>query len=79
MLHKYCNFRFTFVLKMKKEHLILASITVLGMAFGYAYYRFYGCTDGCAITGNPWRSTLYFGILFFLGSTLIKDLITKKS
>lgn len=31
------------------------------------------------ITGNPWRSTAYFGLMFLLGSNLIKDLITKKS
>ncbi len=54
-------------------------MTLLGMLVGFLYYRFYGCTEGCMITGNPWRSTAYFGFMFLLGSNLIKDLITKKS
>ncbi|NBU92742.1 MAG: hypothetical protein EBS17_07880 [Flavobacteriia bacterium] len=53
--------------------------TLLGMLVGYGYYRFYGCTEGCNITGNPWISSGYFGALFLLGSTIINDLITKKS
>jgi hypothetical protein len=64
---------------MKKERIILSVMPLFGMAFGYAYYRFYGCSEVFEITGNPWRFTLYFGILFLLGGILVKDLITKKS
>ena len=33
---------------------------VLGAAGGYLYYHFVGCASGtCAITSNPWISTLY--------------------
>jgi len=62
-----------------KTKLYYIGMTLTGMLVGYLYYRFYGCTKGCMITGNPWRSTLYFGAMFLLGSNLIKDLITKKS
>jgi len=62
-----------------KTKLYYIGTTLTGMLVGYLYYRFYGCTKGCMITGNPWRSTVYFGFLFLLGSSLIKDLITKKS
>lgn len=37
---------------------------VLGAAGGFAYYKFIGCkTGGCAITGNPWISTLYGALI----------------
>jgi len=62
-----------------KTKLFYIGMTVTGMLVGYLFYRFYGCTDGCTITGNPWRSTVYFGAMFLLGSNLIKDLITKRS
>lgn len=42
---------------------------VLGAMAGYAYYYYVGCLSGtCAITSNPWNSTLYgalMGGLFF--------------
>jgi len=62
-----------------KTKLFYIGATVLGMLFGFLYYQFYGCVNGCTITGNPWRSTAYFGLMFLLGSQIIKDLIIKKS
>jgi hypothetical protein len=39
---------------------------VLGGAGGYLYYHFIGCSSGsCAITGNPYISTLAGGFLGF--------------
>ena len=33
---------------------------VVGAIAGYAYYHFYGCASGtCAITSNPYISTVY--------------------
>lgn len=32
---------------------------LLGALGGYLYYNFIGCNNGCAITGNPYISTLY--------------------
>ena len=42
----------------------------LGAIAGFAYYHFYGCERGCAITGNPWISTVYGSIMgaLFIGS-----------
>lgn len=68
-----------YLCSIMKTKLFYLGMTLLGMVVGYLYYTYYGCTKGCAITGNPWRSTLYFGFMFLLGSSLIKDLITKKS
>ena len=43
---------------------------ILGGGFGYALYRFVGCTSGgCPITSNLWSSILYgivLGLLLFL-------------
>jgi hypothetical protein len=40
---------------------------VIGAASGFLYYRFVGCKTGvCAITSNPWISTLYGALLGYL-------------
>ncbi|MCC6515694.1 MAG: hypothetical protein IT275_05010 [Chitinophagales bacterium] len=53
---------------IKKYKLTLIGV-VLGAMAGYAYYYYVGCLSGtCAITSNPWNSTLYgalMGGLFF--------------
>jgi hypothetical protein len=43
----------------------------VGGAVGFAYYHFFGCTNGCSITSSPVNSTLMgmaMGALF-----LVKD------
>jgi hypothetical protein len=62
-----------------KSRFIHIGSAFLGMVFGFGYYHYFGCTEGCRITGIPWVSSLYFGVLFLLGSKIIKDLIVKKS
>ena len=46
----------------------------LGALGGYLYYDFIGCNNGCAITGNPFTSTLYGAVV---GAVLVnwKDVI----
>jgi len=40
---------------------------VLGGAAGFAFYKFVGCRTGtCAITSNPWISTIYGAVLAVL-------------
>jgi hypothetical protein len=41
---------------------------IIGSTAGFLYYHFVGCASGhCAITGNPYLSTLWGGLLgFFL-------------
>lgn len=42
---------------------------VVGAAIGYAYHRFVGCRTGaCAITANPYLSTLYGAVMGYLVS-----------
>ena len=44
---------------------------VIGVAAGFLYYYFVGCKSGsCAITGNPYMSMVWGGLLgFFLVSS----------
>lgn len=45
----------------------------LGAVAGYAYWFFYGCTNGCNITGNALNSTLYFMVIGALIPGLLKS------
>jgi len=43
----------------------------VGLIAGYAYWYFYGCTEGCTITGTALNSSLYFGMMGYFASGLI--------
>ncbi len=46
------------------KYLPVIIAAVVGAVGGYLYYRFIGCATGtCAITSNPYISTLYGGII----------------
>lgn len=56
---------------MDKKYLFRAIPIVIGGILGYAYYHFIGCENGCAITGNPYVSTVYgalIGLVFAIPS-----------
>jgi len=36
---------------------------VLGVVGGYLYYTFIGCNGSCPISGNPYVSTAYGGLI----------------
>lgn len=55
-----------------KKHLAVFITTILGAIVGYLYWYFYGCINGCTITGSPLNSTLYFAFLGFLLPGLFK-------
>lgn len=56
--------------RIKIDKLLLRRIfpIIIGAALGYAYYYFIGCSNGCSITGNPWMSTIWGGLI---GSLLV--------
>lgn len=57
----------------KKRWVKISIITVIGMMTGFAYEWFVGCNSGsCMISGNPYISTLYGGVMFFLIYTLFE-------
>jgi len=52
--------------------LIVIGVIIGGIA-GYLYYYFVGCSSGtCAISSNPYNSTVYFSILGGLLMSIIK-------
>jgi hypothetical protein len=48
---------------MKRTWLITGLGIVLGALAGWAYWYWWGCTEGCAITGSPLNSSLYGGLM----------------
>jgi hypothetical protein len=54
----------------KKMIWIMVIGGVVGGIGGYFYYKFYGCTAGCMITSNPWRSTIYGIILGLMAANV---------
>ncbi|MGG7034384.1 MAG: hypothetical protein ACI7YS_04210 [Flavobacterium sp.] len=51
---------------------------VVGAVCGYLYYRYYGCTNGCAITSDPVKSALYGTFMGGIIFSIIDDLKKKK-
>ena len=46
---------------------------ILGGGAGFAYYYYVGCLGGtCPISGNPWISTVYGGVLALLVLPLVR-------
>ncbi len=46
-------------IKMNRKLIKLVFPVLLGAVGGFLYYYFIGCYGSCAITGNPYISTLY--------------------
>jgi len=49
-----------------KRTLLHVLFIALGAAAGWAYWNWYGCTNGCAITGRWWTSTGYGAVMGYL-------------
>ncbi len=61
------------------KHLPLVALALIGAGGGYLYYRFVGCSSGmCAITSNPYISTIYGGLIGALIGSIITPQKEKK-
>lgn len=49
-----------------KRWMMYSLFVVLGGLAGWAYWNWYGCTEGCAITGQWWSSAAYGGVMGYL-------------
>ena len=65
------------IAKIKTRKVLVPLIGVLvGLAGGFAYYHFIGCSNGtCAITSNPWLSMLWGASVGYL----IADMFSGRS
>jgi hypothetical protein len=45
---------------------------LVGAMAGYAYYYFWGCTDGCSISSSPINSIIYGATMGGLVNSMIK-------
>lgn len=67
---------------LKTNRVILAKAlfpVILGLIGGYSYYYFIGCSTGtCAITSNPWISSLYGSLIgaMLIPSKSLKNLFS---
>jgi hypothetical protein len=53
---------------------------IVGAAGGFSYYYFIGCRSGtCPITGNPFISSIWGGVIGMLLADTIVGLFKKKS
>ena len=51
----------------------------IGAVAGFSYYYFIGCQTGsCPLTGNPYISSIWGGVLGMLLADTIADLFRKK-
>ena len=55
-----------------KKYIPTAIGAVAGAIVGFSYWYFWGCTNGCAITGSPVNNTLYFAFMGGLVPGLFK-------
>ena len=56
-----------------KNKWIISGVIIGGIS-GFVYYKQVGCSSGsCAITSNPYMSTLYFSVLGGLLVSIIKS------
>ncbi len=49
-----------------KKYFKLSLPAVIGIIGGYVYYYYVGCNRGCAITGNPYTSMIWGGVIGLL-------------
>lgn len=48
---------------MKRSWLLTLLGMTLGALAGWAYWYWWGCTNGCTITSSPVNSSLYGGLM----------------
>lgn len=48
---------------LKRNWLMVMLGAILGAGLGWLYWRYFGCTNGCAITSSPLNSSLYGALM----------------
>lgn len=50
-----------------------------GAVLGYGYWYFYGCENGCTITGSALNSSAYFAFMGYLVAGMFKSQVKKNA
>lgn len=60
-------------MKLLIQHKLLIAGILLGATSGFLYWNFIGCNSGsCAITSNPYNSTIYGSVMGGLVFSMFK-------
>ncbi|MGB6082774.1 DUF6132 family protein [Moheibacter sp.] len=60
-------------MKLLIQHKLLIAGILLGAISGFLYWNFIGCNSGsCAITSNPYNSTIYGSVMGGLVFSMFK-------
>lgn len=57
--------------------ILIITGSIMGIAGGFLYYTFYGCTTGCPINSSPYTSMAMGGLMGYLAADIINDVINK--
>ena len=64
---------------MTKNHIKMLSGLFIGAVLGFGYYSYIGCASGtCAITSNPYISTVYGAMMGLVFAWPAKEKETKR-
>ncbi len=68
------------MLRIIKKYFLTITLTAIGIAGGYLYWRFIGCNSGsCPITSNWYTSIIAGGLIGYLVGDSIHDFLKKKN
>ena len=62
---------------LKSKYGLYVLLIAVGLSAGYAYWHFYGCINGCTITGVWYNSTAYGGLMGYLVAGMAVDYFFK--
>lgn len=62
----------------QKKWLIPIVFALVGTLTGYLHWYFYGCVDGCTITGVWYNSSIYGAIMGYLIGGMVNDYFYKQ-
>jgi hypothetical protein len=63
---------------LKNKYPLIVSGILLGAVSGFFYWKFWGCTNGCAIKSVWWRMSLWGAVMGGLLMSMLYDFLNRK-
>jgi len=63
---------------LKNKYPLIVSGILLGAVSGFFYWKFWGCTNGCAIKSVWWRMSLWGSVMGGLLMSMLYDFLNRK-